>query len=176
MGPTVSVIFEKKPSIELSKSLETQLSELGSSLDFYFYYADSQYWQYSDEDIFAIKETTSMSVCGAFSIATPCNGAEDHRNLGKAALIASKHLSGLIDFGGAIVPELPDSMKKGMWIWEQANWSDIEPYFMKMISTINGKIYTIEYKAINNKTWANHICDVEFLGNWLNHPKFHMIK
>jgi hypothetical protein len=176
MGPTVSVIFERKPSIEESMELKNEIESLGLSIDFYFCFPDSDQWYFDEEEIVAVAKRTSLLVNGAFIISSPCNGDDDHRNLASVALIASKFLSGLVDFGGAIIPTLPASMRSGMWLWEQANWSDIEPYFNKMVSPIKGRVFTFEYKTANNRIWANHICDIEFLEHWLNHPNFHMIK
>jgi hypothetical protein len=176
MGPSAFVIFDRKPSKNDSKRLEIALKEQGYNIDFCFLYPDDEFWEYDEEELESIREKTSMSVCGAFEISCPCNSEEDHRALGEAVLIASEHLLGLVDFNGAIYPDLPRKMYEGMWLWEKANWSDIEPYFMEMVSSISGRVYTIEYETANNRVWAHHICDKEFMANWLKHPMFGMIK
>ena len=176
MGPNAFVIFGDKPASKQIKELESALNEKSYNIDFGFVYPGETYWEYDDEELALIKEKTSMSVCGAFEISCPCNSSEDHRDLGEAILVACQHLLGLVDFNGAILPPLPEQMYEGMWRWEKANWSDIEPYFSEMVKSISGKIYTIEYETANNRIWASHICDNEFMSHWLEHPMFRMIK
>ncbi|WLQ15632.1 DUF6368 family protein [Hahella aquimaris] len=176
MGPSAFIIFENKPSSENSSQLEEALIELGHDIEFGFIYPGDEYWCYEEDELELIKEKTSMSVCGVFEISCPSNSASSHRDLGQAALIACEYLSGLVDFNGAIIPELPRIMYKGMWLWEKANWADVEPYFLEMVKEISGKVYTIEYETANNRIWAHHICDKEFMANWLKHPMFRMIK
>ena len=107
-----------------------------------------------------------------------CNGAIDHRLLGELTCYFANKFGGVIDFGGAIFPRqsLPEKFKKGMWLWEEANWSDIQPYFDKMVENIDGNIYTIEYETASRRNWVYHVCDVEFMKNWLKNSNFHMIK
>jgi hypothetical protein len=104
MGPTVSVVFERKLSIEESMELKKEIERLGLSIDFYFCFPDNDQWYFDDEEIAAVVKTTSLLICGALIISSPCNGDDDHRNLACVALIASKFLSGLVEFGGAIIP------------------------------------------------------------------------
>ncbi len=176
MGPSAFVIFDKIPSNENSMRIENALKDKGYNIDFGFIYPDDKYWEYDEEELESIKAKTSMPVCGAFEISCPCNSEEDHQALGEAALMASEYLSGFVDFNGAIHPELPRKMYEGMWLWEEANWSDIEPYFLEMIAGMSGRIYTIEYETANERVWAHHICDTEFMACWLKHPMFGMIK
>jgi len=176
MGPSACVIFNELPSERQIKELETSLNVKKFSIDFGFVFPGESYWDYDEEELASIEKKTSMSVCGAFEISCPCNSSEDHRSLGEAILIASQQLYGLIDFNGAIYPPLPKEMYEGMWLWEKANWSDIEPFFSEMISDIPGNIFTIEYETANNRVWAHHICDSEFMNHWLKHPMFRMIK
>ncbi len=52
----------------------------------------------------------------------------------------------------------------------------MKPYFEKMVEKIDGKIFTIEYETVNNRNWARHLCDAEFMKNWLKNKNFRMIK
>jgi hypothetical protein len=84
--------------------------------------------------------------------------------------------AGLVNFGGALLPRLPQEMYRDMWLWEKANWSDVEPYFTAMVKDMPGRIVGFPYETHNGRTWASHIADATFLRAWMAHPDFHMIK
>ena len=84
--------------------------------------------------------------------------------------------NGIVDFQGALLPRLPESMYENIWLWEKAHWADVEPYFNAMITTMPGKAVTVLYQPLSDRTWAYHVADTAFLNAWLAHPAFHMIK
>ena len=106
-----------------------------------------------------------------------CNDETDHAILGALMLHFATSLDGVIDFGGAILPRLPAGLdKKGSWWKKKDEWANVESYFRKMVEIMPGKVVSIEYQTINDKTWAYHVADATFLRAWLQHPDFHMIK
>jgi len=107
-----------------------------------------------------------------------CNKQEDHQILGQWITWLTNHLGGIVDFYGALLPPLPESMYKGFWLWEEASWSDIAPYFEPMVGEIPGKIISIPYLCgeAESRTWVHHVADVEFMKAWLKHPRFHLVK
>ncbi len=108
------------------------------------------------------------------AIIAMCNQSIDHRILGELTYYFTNMFEAYIDFGGALLPtlkHLPWYMRSGTH-----SWQDIEPYYQKMKSKIEGKLHVITYKVDSNRTWAYQIGDVEFMKNWLTHPDFHMVK
>ncbi len=133
---------------------------------------------YSEEEILMINNCVGFNAKFDLGFYAMCNREIDHKILGELTLYIAEKFDGLIDFGGAIFPyqSLPNKMKEGMWLWEQANWTDIKPYFDEMVGKIGGKIFTIEYETGNNRNWVYHLCDAEFMRNWLQNKNFGMIK
>lgn len=105
-----------------------------------------------------------------------CNGKEDRVIMGELVLHFATLFDGIVDFGGALMPPLPAHMYEDMWLWEKAQWADVESYVRQMLDPIPGKIVSIEYYTPNGRTWAYHVADATFLKAWLKHPHFHMIK
>lgn len=133
---------------------------------------------YSKEVISTIKNVIECTPTISLDIYAMCNSPVDHKILGELSYYLAEKFHGIIDFGGAIYSyqSLPSKMKEGMWLWEEAHWKDIKPYFDEMVEKIDGNIFTIEYETANHKNWAHHLCDAEFMKNWLQHDSFGMIK
>ncbi|MEP3889286.1 MAG: DUF6368 family protein [Hellea sp.] len=101
----------------------------------------------------------------------------DHRILGELICYFAERLDCYIDFGGAIfsLGLLPKKHRQ-YFDFVKTEWPDIAPYFEEMTKDIKGKIFTLGYMTANYKKWASHICDAEFMRNWLLSPHFHMVK
>ena len=119
---------------------------------------------------------TSLEVASWYLIYSAINNGYSHFNLGHACLRIARATQGLIDFGGSLMPKLPDHLAQRRWTKNSPTWSEVEPYFSEMTSSIPGRIITIPYEVGDGRIWAYHIGDVEFMENWLVHPRFHMIK
>lgn len=100
---------------------------------------------------------------------------DDHRILGELLLHFARLWGGIVNFSGALLPPLPATFEKS-WLWREANWSAVEPFFSQMIQGMRGKVVSIEYQTSQTRSWAYHVADAEFMESWLRHPNFHMIK
>jgi Family of unknown function (DUF6368) len=104
------------------------------------------------------------------SISAMCNGKDDHYLLAEFILELQKILGGYIDFNGTIVPPLQRD-KKGDFI--QQTHQDYVNYVLQ----IKGEIHEIHYEIeTGGRTSYYHICNAEWLQNWLEHDDFHLIK
>lgn len=175
MGPSSFILFSDHPSLEKREKINSIIRNR-QDIEFEFIYPKDKFWEYGDDELNQIREKANFKVTGVLEMVCLQNTKEAHKILGDTALNVCGILSGLIDFNGAICPGLPKKMYEGRWLWEEANWSDIESYVREVVSKINGEIYTIEYKTANNRIWAQHICDYAFMASWIKHPMFHMIK
>ena len=112
-----------------------------------------------------------------FSLFAMRNQDIDHRILGELICYLAERLDCYIDFGGAIfsLGLLPQKHRQN-FDFVNTEWPDIAPYFEDMTKDIKGKIFTLGYMTANHKKWASHICDAEFMRNWLLSPHFHMVK
>lgn len=134
--------------------------------------------EYDPEEIDSISELLGFRPRSFIGIYCMSKSATDHRILGELGLSLAEKFGGVIDLMGAIFDYslLPEWMKKGIWLWETANWEDIEPYFEQTVNDIPGKIYSLLYETGNQRIWCHHLCEAEFLRNWLQNPAFHLIK
>lgn len=98
-----------------------------------------------------------------------------------------KSLGGLVDFGRALLPELPPELirreAKG-----QLEWQEAEPYFQKLVQGLPGKVFGVRYEAGNEqiwidhvryengnrRTWVYHVADATFLEALMERPGFYM--
>jgi hypothetical protein len=97
-------------------------------------------------------------------------GPEINAILAGLVLYVAELCDGLVDFGGAIQPPMPEHR------YPEANWADVEPYFLAMVKDMPGRIVSLLYQPTDQRTWASHIADATFLRAWLAHPDFYMIK
>lgn len=193
MGPGASIILNYIPN---DKEKEELFNEIGKFdrispwSESFHVLGDEDDYEYTKEEFEKIKDLTGFEIESYISISTSVNShREEHQNLGKAVLAGAIKAGGMIDFGGSILlPSfIPYKMFERLYFWLKGvnyfrevemkrSWSEVEPYFEKMVSEIDGKIYTIVYEIANGRDWGYHICDTEFMKNWLNHPGFHMVK
>jgi hypothetical protein len=96
--------------------------------------------------------------------------------LGGLVLHVAELFDRAVHLGGALLPGLPEPFFKDGWLWEKANWSDVEPYFTAMVKDMPGRIVGFPYETHNGRTWASHIADATFLRAWMAHPDSYMIK
>ena len=177
MGPTAIVLLDYVPAAEEIERFGQLVNEINPHLEQSLNTPETErYGLYPEEQRQEILLCTSFHVQSWYLLISPINGDQEHKELGKACLFVAKAAQGLIDFGGAILPQLPDHMYKQMWLWEQAQWSDVQPFFSELARSIPGNIYTLPYLTAGGREWASHICDVQFMEGWLAHPNFHMIK
>ncbi len=140
---------------------------------------NNDYYDYEEFELMQIEEFAGFAPKFDLGFFAMCNREIDHRILGELTYFFAKEFNGIIDFDGAIYfyDLLPKEMKKdgiGKFM-EKTAWSDIQAYHEAIVREINGRIYPIEYETVNS-IWAYNICDIEFMENWLKHPRFHMIK
>ena len=177
MGPSAAVLLSYLPGTGEVKSFDQWVEEIDPSLEHSLGIPEADdFGELSDEERREILFHTSFLVRSWYSLVSPTNSKKDHEHLGRACLSVARAAQGLIDFGGALLPPLPSPMLRGMWLWEHAQWSDIEPYFHEMVQHIPGKVFTLPYQTAGGRIWACHLCDVQFMENWLAHSRFHMIK
>jgi len=177
MGPTATVLLNHVPGAEEVQRLGQLVDEIsphfGRSLGIL---ETDEYHEYPEEDRREILLPTSFHVRSWYSLDSPTNGHTEHEQLGRACLSVARPPQGLIDFGGALLPHPPAHMLQGMWLWEHVEWSDVEPFFSEMVRSIPGAVFTLPYQTAGGRSWASHVCDVQFMAAWLTHPWFHMIK
>lgn len=89
--------------------------------------------------------------------------------LGEVALHLARVLGGVIDFDGALLP----SALRGCF---DRSWPEVAELVREFVDAIPGKVVTIEYRVSDERTWACHIADCEFMQGGLRHHEFHMIK
>jgi hypothetical protein len=46
----------------------------------------------------------------------------------------------------------------------------------ELLKGIPGCVIALEYQVDDQRTWASHIGDSQFLKGWMKHPEFHVIK
>ena len=203
-GPTSSILLQNIPDEIQKGRIYNVLSEISSSRegnDFWvndtskidgtsktkgqpfgisFDEINEKYYAYDEFELMQIEEFADFMPKFDIGFFAMCNGEIDHRILGELTYFFAKEFDGIIDFDGAIYfyDLLPKEIKKdgiGEFM-EKIEWSAILAYHEAIVKEVNGKIHPIEYETINHTTWAYNICDVEFMKNWLKHPRFHMIK
>jgi hypothetical protein len=103
-------------------------------------------------------------------VSAMCNGKEDHRLLAAFMLELHKILRGYIHLNGSILPPLLRD-KNGNFIHH------IHADEVNYVKSIKGEIHEIHYEIeTGGRTSYSHICDAEWLQNWLQHDDFHLIK
>jgi hypothetical protein len=77
-----------------------------------------------------------------------CNGTVDHGIMGILQWHFATVFNGIVDFQGALLPRLPESMYENMWLWEKAHWRMLSPYFNAMVAAMAGKAVIVLYHHI----------------------------
>jgi Family of unknown function (DUF6368) len=104
------------------------------------------------------------------SISAMCKSKDDHHLLAAFMLELQKILGGYIDLNGSIVPPLARD-KNGNFIHQT------HQDFVNYVQQIKGEIHEINYEIeTGGRTSYYHICNAEWLQNWLQHDDFHLIK
>lgn len=161
MGPTAAVLLSHIPDARELQSFRRLVEEESPHLAPSFGTPGTdQDNERPEEDRQEILLRTAFLVRSWYSLVSPTNGRAQHGQLGRACLSVARVAQGMIDFGGALLPPLPD----------------IEPFFSEMVRGIPGIVLTLPCQTANGRTWATHVCDVPFMEAWLIHPRFHMIK
>ena len=203
-GPNVSIIYEHELSDQEIEDVYSSLGgepletgkidfsnlrstlALGGTIDGYLGgivggvgTVKNQHVEMYDDEIQELQTAWGIEARSVIALACMSNGDTDHRVLGELALYFAKKFGGIIDFNGLITPPWDDVVpwyRGSNWFFYKANWSDIRKKTMRYLEQIPGKITAIEYEVNEQRRWAYHVCDVEFMENWLKHPHFHMIK
>lgn len=102
-----------------------------------------------------------------------CNRAQDHRILGELCLHLIGLFGGVVDFAGALSPELPPGSGIDPVFGE---WSELEPHFDRMVAGLPGRVVGSPWESDSGDLWVSHIADSTFLRAWLDHPRFYMVK
>ena len=92
------------------------------------------------------------------------------RNPGELVLQLATVLHGVIDFDGALVRAASHARI------ERATWPGVARSVHEFLARIPGNVVEIEHQVNENRVWACHAGDCEFMRGWLQHPDFHMIK
>lgn len=132
-------------------------------------------WQAERQDEFPgrrakLEERFGLTPTSCLAISAGMSRPMDHRVLGELALHLGRVLEGVIDFDGALLPSaLPGR-------FDRASWPEVAELVREFLSAVPGKVITITYQVNDERTWACHVADCEFMQGWLQHPEFHMIK
>jgi Family of unknown function (DUF6368) len=103
-------------------------------------------------------------------VSAMCKGKDDHRLLAAFMLELHKILGGYINLHGSILPPLLRD-KNGHFIHH------IHADNVNYVKSIKGEIHEIHYEIeTGGRTSYYHICNAEWLENWLEHVDFHLIK
>jgi hypothetical protein len=113
--------------------------------------------------------------CAGIGLQALGNQKEDYKILGELALYLAKMFKGLIDFGGVLLPPMRPERWNQM-SFGKLDWVDVCEATKQWLQTMPGRIIAIPYQTANDRTWATHICDAEFMAAWLQHPGFYIIK
>jgi Family of unknown function (DUF6368) len=104
------------------------------------------------------------------SVSAMCKSNDDHYLLAAFMLELQKILGGYIDLNGSIVPPLLRD-KNGNFI--QQTHQD----YVNYVHQVKGEIHEIHYEIEEGgRTSYYHICNAEWLENWLQHVDFRLIK
>jgi hypothetical protein len=104
------------------------------------------------------------------SVSAMCKSNDDHYLLAAFMLELQKILGGYIDLNGSIVPPLLRD-KNGNFI--QQTHQD----YVNYVHQVKGEIHEIHYEIEEGgRTSYYHICNAEWLENWLQHADFRLIK
>lgn len=101
------------------------------------------------------------------------NGDAAHRVLGELSLFLADQFDGFIDFCGFIVPEKSRKFGKGNF---ENSWEDVRSDAERWASSVPGIVFAVPYVVSEERNWAYHISDIEFMKWWLQQPDFHMVK
>jgi hypothetical protein len=104
------------------------------------------------------------------SISAMCNSKDDHYLLAAFVIELQKILGGYIDLNGIILKPLVRD-KNGNFIHHiQTDQTDY-------VKSINGEIYEIRYEVeTGGRTSYHHVCNAEWMQNWMQQDDFHLIK
>ena len=132
-------------------------------------------WQTERQEDFPARrarlaERFGVTPFSCLAISAGMNRAVDHRVLGEVALHLGRVLGGVIDFDGAL---LPSALRLR---FDRVSWQEIAELVREFVDVIPGKVVTIEYRVSEERQWACHVGDCEFMEGWLQHPEFHLIK
>jgi Family of unknown function (DUF6368) len=117
-----------------------------------------------------IEETFRLRPKGRLSVTAGMNRPADHRVLGEVVLQLALLLEGVIDFDGALLP-----LASPAWT-HRMSWPEVSSSVRQLLKDLPGRVIALEYEVNDQRTWACHVGDSQFLKGWLNHPDFHMIK
>ena len=103
-------------------------------------------------------------------LAAMCKSKDDHHLLAAFMLEFHKIMGGFINIHGIILPPLLRNAK-GEFIHHT---HEDQVHYVK---AIKGEIHEIRYEIeTGGRTSYYHICNAEWLQNWLQHEDFHLIK
>jgi hypothetical protein len=117
-----------------------------------------------------IEETFRVRPQGRLSVTAGMNRPADHRVLGEVVLQLALLLEGVIDFDGALLPLASPAWTHPM------SWPEVSSSVHELLKGVPGCVIALEYEVNDQRTWACHVGDSQFLKGWLKHPDFHMIK
>jgi hypothetical protein len=104
------------------------------------------------------------------SISAMCKSDDDHYLLAAVMLEIQKILGGYIDLNGSILPPLLRD-KNGNFIHH------LHADNVAYVNAIKGEIHEIHYEIeTGGRTSYYHICNAEWLQNWMQHEDFRLIK
>jgi hypothetical protein len=184
IGPSTSVLVNRQPSDDDRIALRSVLDSLGPRAT-----ALSVTWAsepVSEGDDVAWLDDVARQFGflprSRILLAARGNTADDHRTLGEMALRCARAFGGVINLHGALevgtrtpinletVDDLIAQLEGNL------DWAEVSKPTEAFLRAMPGRVLTVPYQTIDERTWVEHICDAEFMEAWLKHPAFHMIK
>lgn len=120
-----------------------------------------------------VQERFGLTPIARLTVSAGLNRPEDHRVLGDLALHLARHFAALIDFHGALIPS---TIRSHFDRLQERSWPEFAEAIRSYFSAMPGRILDIEYRTANDRRWAFHVADHDFMAAWLRHDDFHMIK
>ena len=141
--------------------------------------------EFDDIRACGIEGVTGWAIQDEIILAAMVNDPVDHLLLGKLCLLLARHFGGLVDFGGIPAPWKPDStvyhrdMKWPTLEQQERDFRAITAGFAGHFHVLRATVWAYGepvFEGEEKETSTYAFCDADFLGDWLAHPKFRMIK
>ncbi len=183
-GPTVSVVLPVEPTDAGRLALQSVLDALGSgAASFKVTWTPKPVDPGDDlEWLDDVARHFGFLPRSRILLAAHGNTGDDHRILGELALQCARTFGGVINLHGAleVATRTPITLEGVDDLIAQLegnlDWAEVSKPTEAFLRAMPGRVLTVPYQTLNERTWVEHICDADFMQAWLKHPSFHMIK
>ncbi len=183
-GPTVSVVLPVEPTDDGRLAVQAVLDALGPGATSFKVTWTREPTDPGDDVAWLddVARHFGFLPRSRILLAAPRNHADDHRMLGELALQCARTFGGAINLHGALeigtrTPINLDTVDDLIaQIEGNLDWSEVSKPTEAFLLAMPGRVLTVPYQTLDDRTWVEHICDAEFMEAWLKHPAFHMIK